>query len=130
MSWILIRLFPKVFLLSVSVFLSLLLSACTNNISSVQAGTHVVSYALAEPGATFLGRLFGLYAEKHAGTSGFAIVAAGWEAFMTRYAFATLAGKTIDAQYYLWEEDVTGRMLLVALIKAADRGVRVRLLLD
>jgi putative cardiolipin synthase len=49
---------------------------------------------------------------------------------MARYAFAALAEKTIDAQYYLWEEDTTGRILFSALMKAASRGVRVRLLLD
>lgn len=130
MSWILTCFVLIVLFLFVSVLVALLRSAWRRTLSSVQVGEHEVSYALAEPEATFLGRLFGAYAEKHAGASGFAIVAAGWEAFRIRYAFATLAEKTIDAQYYLWEEDVTGRILLYALIKAADRGVRVRLLLD
>jgi putative cardiolipin synthase len=89
-----------------------------------------VSYALAEPHTTSLGRLFAPYSEKHAGKSGFAIVASGREAFIARYALTTLAEKTIDAQYYIWEEDTTGRILLFALMKAASRGVRVRLLLD
>lgn len=49
---------------------------------------------------------------------------------MARYAFALLAEKTLDVQYYIWEGDATGRILLSALISAADRGVRVRVLLD
>ena len=49
---------------------------------------------------------------------------------MARYAFALLAEKTLDVQYYIWEGDTTGRILLSALISAADRGVRVRVLLD
>jgi putative cardiolipin synthase len=49
---------------------------------------------------------------------------------MARYAFALLAEKTVDVQYYIWEGDATGRILLSALIGAADRGVRVRVLLD
>src|SRR5437870_247939 len=93
MLWILIRLLPKVLFISASVVLILLLSACASTISSVQAGDYSVSYALAEPGATFLGRLLEQNAEKHPGASGFAIVAAGWEAFRIRYAFAALAEK-------------------------------------
>jgi putative cardiolipin synthase len=49
---------------------------------------------------------------------------------MARYAFVLLAEKTLDVQYYIWEGDTTGRILLSALIRAADRGVCVRVLLD
>ena len=38
--------------------------------------------------------------------------------------------KTLDAQYYIWDIDATGRIMADRLIRAADRGVRVRLLLD
>jgi putative cardiolipin synthase len=48
---------------------------------------------------------------------------------MARYAFALLAEKTLDVQYYIWEGDATGRVLLLALISAADRGVHVRVVL-
>ena len=40
------------------------------------------------------------------------------------------AASTLDVQYYIWHADLTGRLLLDALRRAADRGVRVRLLLD
>jgi putative cardiolipin synthase len=43
---------------------------------------------------------------------------------------AAIAEKTIDLQYYIWEADTTGRILALRLIEAADRGVRVRILLD
>lgn len=43
---------------------------------------------------------------------------------------AAVAGKTLDLQYYIWEADTTGRILAERLLQAADRGVRVRLLLD
>ncbi|MFC1819752.1 phospholipase D-like domain-containing protein [Thermodesulfobacteriota bacterium] len=36
----------------------------------------------------------------------------------------------IDAQYYIWHKDVSGAILLDRLISAADRGVRVRILVD
>jgi putative cardiolipin synthase len=41
-----------------------------------------------------------------------------------------LAEKSIDLQYYIWEPDTTGRILAERLVRAADRGVRVRVLLD
>lgn len=43
---------------------------------------------------------------------------------------AEIAERTLDVQYYIWRNDVTGTMLFEALRAAADRGVRVRLLLD
>lgn len=43
---------------------------------------------------------------------------------------AKAAERTLDLQYYIWRPDITGVLLLEALHAAADRGVRVRLLLD
>jgi putative cardiolipin synthase len=41
-----------------------------------------------------------------------------------------LAEKTLDLQYFSWEADATGRILAERLVQAADRGVRVRILVD
>jgi putative cardiolipin synthase len=41
-----------------------------------------------------------------------------------------LAEKSLDVQYYIWEADATGRILAERLVRAADRGVKVRLLVD
>ena len=54
----------------------------------------------------------------------------GRDAFLARATLAGLAERTLDAQYYIWHNDDTGQLLLAALLSAADRGVRVRLLLD
>ena len=43
---------------------------------------------------------------------------------------ARAAGRSLDLQYYIWHDDFTGRLLDHELLRAADRGVRVRLLLD
>jgi putative cardiolipin synthase len=51
-------------------------------------------------------------------------------AFAARIRLAGLAERTIDAQYYIWHDDISGRLLLGALAEAADRGVRVRILVD
>ena len=49
---------------------------------------------------------------------------------MARLAMADLAEKTLDGQYYIWDGDTTGLILADRLLRAADRGVRVRLLID
>jgi putative cardiolipin synthase len=51
-------------------------------------------------------------------------------AFALRAAGARAAVQTLDLQYYIWDEDVTGQLLAWEVLRAADRGVRVRLLLD
>ena len=66
----------------------------------------------------------------HPGSSGFRLVFDGVEAFALRAASARAAGRSLDVQYYIWHNDTTGRLLVRELVQAADRGVRVRLLLD
>src|SRR5689334_5407826 len=68
--------------------------------------------------------------DAHPGQSGFRLVFDGVEAFALRAASARAAGRSLDVQYYIWHDDTTGRLLLKELADAADRGVRVRLLLD
>jgi putative cardiolipin synthase len=88
------------------------------------------STAFAQPQTTTIGALFQEAADRQPGQSGFDLVRDGSRAFMGRLAMADLAEKTLDAQYYIWDIDITGRILADHLIRAADRGVRVRLLLD
>ncbi len=47
-----------------------------------------------------------------------------------RVEIAHRAERTLDVQYFLLHQDGTGKLLLKSLLEAADRGVRVRLLLD
>ncbi|MEX3314214.1 phospholipase D family protein [Sulfitobacter sp. PS-8MA] len=68
--------------------------------------------------------------EAHAGQTGVAPLQNGADAFAARILLADAAVSSIDAQYYIWHDDLTGTLLLGALRRAADRGVRVRLLLD
>jgi cardiolipin synthase C len=88
------------------------------------------SSAFAEPQATTVGALFQEAADRHPGQSGFGLILEGSRAFTARLAMADLAEKTLDAQYYIWDVDTTGRIMADRLIRAADRGARVRLLLD
>lgn len=52
------------------------------------------------------------------------------DAFCVRAVGAAKAGRSLDLMYYIWDDDLTGRLLLSEIVEAADRGVRVRLLLD
>ncbi|WP_369980460.1 phospholipase D family protein [Xanthomonas bundabergensis] len=66
----------------------------------------------------------------HPGHSGMVILPDNVEAFAVRAAAARAAGRSLDLQYYIWHADFTGNLLYNELLRAADRGVRVRLLLD
>jgi putative cardiolipin synthase len=62
--------------------------------------------------------------------SGFYPMNDGVDALATRLLLAEQAEKSIDVQYYLIKNDIVGRVFIYYLLQAADRGVRVRLLLD
>ncbi len=66
----------------------------------------------------------------HPGQSGFRLVSDGAEAFVIRLQSARLATRSLDVQTYIWHADLTGFYLEAQLLESADRGVRVRLLLD
>ena len=67
---------------------------------------------------------------KPAGQSGFYPLADGVEALSIRLLLARRAERSIDLQYYLIKDGVASRALVGELLAAANRGVRVRLLLD
>lgn len=64
------------------------------------------------------------------GESAFAPLIVGVDAFAVRLSMIRRAESSIDIQYYLIKSDIVGRVFVNALLRAADRGVRVRLLLD
>jgi cardiolipin synthase C len=90
----------------------------------------VPSSALEDTSSTRLGRSVGVLEAGHPGESGIYALPAGLDAFAARALLANAADRSIDAQYYIWHGDRTGYLLFEALWHAAERGVRVRLLLD
>jgi putative cardiolipin synthase len=88
------------------------------------------SHALTDTGDTHWGRLRQDERAAHPGQSGFILLANGLDAFVARALMAEFAERSIDVQYYLYHDDLTGRLLTHQLLKAANRGVRVRLLVD
>ncbi len=77
-----------------------------------------------------LDRLFAVERERWPGHSGVRLVPDGTDAFALRALSARAAVRSLDLQYYIWHSDSTGRYLAHEALLAADRGVRVRLLLD
>lgn len=89
-----------------------------------------VSTAIPASKDTTFGRLLIEDERAHPGQSGVLPLASGHEALASRLLLAMRAESSIDAQYYIWHDDISGRLLFKALYDAAKRGVRVRLLLD
>lgn len=71
-----------------------------------------------------------LLASDHQGKSGIRVLLDGTDAFTMRMELINQAERSIEAQYYIWHKDLSGLMILSALKQAADRGVKVRLLMD
>jgi putative cardiolipin synthase len=71
-----------------------------------------------------------LHTVRRRGTSGFEMLPDGCESFLARLAMVEAAQRTLDLQYYIWKDDVAGTTFADRLLAAADRGVRIRLLLD
>ena len=67
---------------------------------------------------------------RHPGKDGFLLLESGLDAFVARAALASYARRSIDVQYYLYHRDEVGSVFTALLLEAADRGVRVRILVD
>ena len=89
-----------------------------------------VSSALAQPEETRFGRQFADAAREHGGNSAFRMLAVGVDGFLTRVQMVKSAERTLDLQYFIFRADETGKLLTNAVLEAADRGVRVRVLVD
>ncbi|SIT41640.1 conserved exported hypothetical protein [Paraburkholderia piptadeniae] len=88
------------------------------------------TFALQNTESTRLGALFVPEEQIHPGSSAFHLLPDATDAIVARIALAETAERSLDLEYYIWHDDLTGRELAAALLKAADRGVRVRVLLD
>lgn len=88
------------------------------------------SYAFTDTDDTTLGKASREVRRDHPGQTGFHLLGNGLDAFVARAVLAGTAERSIDAQYYILHKDLTGRLFVDQLLKAADRGVRVRLLVD
>ncbi len=88
------------------------------------------STVISDGQSTSLGRQFGESLKDHPGQSGVFLLRDGLDAFVGRTLLAGMAERSIDVQYYMFHQDTVGQLLIYELLKAADRGVRVRMLID
>lgn len=103
------------------------LTACTSLPTDYHAES---SYILKDTGQTQIGKKAKTFFGETANHSVSYLLDEGTNAFYARMALASYAEKSIDVQYYIWRADLVGKLLFNGLLKAANRGVRVRLLLD
>lgn len=83
-----------------------------------------------QPSQTAIDREMLPHLAAHPGQTGAALLHDGLDAFAVRAASARLAGRSLDLQYYMWHDDLVGRLLGQEVVAAANRGVRVRILID
>jgi putative cardiolipin synthase len=107
--------------------LTTLLGACASvDFDYPKASTH----AFTDTDDTLWGGVIAPQVREHPGEAGFYLQSDGIEALAARGLLAKYAERTLDAQYYLITDDDIGLLFIGSLLGAADRGVRVRLLLD
>jgi len=112
-----------------SAILMIVLAGCSSNPPGADY-PKMVSSALAHPEQTRLGDQFASASKAHDDYSGFRIITSGTDALLVRVQMIDAAERTLDLQYFIFRGDETGRLVTEALLRAADRGVRVRLLID
>jgi len=115
------------FLTRILLISSLVLAGCASIPQDFEQQT---SYSWAAPEETAMGAFFEQFTPADPTLSGVRLISDPREAFLARYGFAGQAQKTLDLQYYLWKGDNTGRLLLYRAFQVADRGVKVRILID
>jgi len=87
------------------------------------------SSAYTDTAETAFGKAISAQAAAHPGKSGFQLLSNGLDAFVARAVLAHYAERSIDVQYYLYHDDLVGRLFTDQLLKAADRVTTVKLLI-
>lgn len=112
---------------SLIIALSMLVGSCATQLPMVPKEP---SLAFGQPWLTPLGRTLGPVLEASPGASGFHLLVSGEEGFAARVALVEAAQRALDLQYYIVADDATATRLLAGALRAAQRGVRVRILVD
>lgn len=88
------------------------------------------SYAATDTEQTLLGKRAAKIIGDNTEHSTMYLINEGTDAFFARMVLLSYAERSIDVQYFIWHADLIGKVLFSEMITAADRGVRVRVLLD
>lgn len=121
----------KIVLVSIIILMALLALLALITHQDLPDNSHrtASTYLPVDPNTTIAQQLMPSV-QQNPGLSGVYLLDDSHEAFLARIALAEAAEKTLDVQYYTWHDDTTGHLLMQSLYQAAERGVRVRLLLD
>jgi len=106
---------------------ALLISACSLLPTDFE---QVESHAYTNTGQTWLGKTANNIQIDNAEYSAMFLIGEGTDAFLTRMALLSKAERSVDVQYFIFKADIIGKLLLQKMLEVADKGVRVRLLLD
>ena len=114
---------------ALTALLILLLCAGCASVAGRGAGKPASS-AISDVGSTSLGQKALALSETHEGTSGYHPIHAGVDGLALRLQIIRHAERTLDLQYFIFRGDETGTLVREELRHAADRGVRIRVLVD
>lgn len=118
----------KLFSVLLSITVLLIFSGCA---SIPKDEDKQPSFAYPDPNSTEIAQFFSKTAPPNdSEKSGIRLLEDPREAYIARYSLCSMAKHTLDFQYYLWKGDETGILLLDQALQAADRGVKVRILID
>jgi putative cardiolipin synthase len=116
--------FPR--LIAVAAFAAMITACSSLRTDFVKEPSTALPPATDTPSAHYLAAEVSQRGEQ----SGFRLLTKSNNALMSRVALADHAQHSLDLQYYIFQNDATGRLIAQRLLAAADRGVRVRLLID
>lgn len=116
--------------LRVGIFIGVFYLLACSSLPPLDDRTQSESFSPALTANTAIGQMVVPLMAEHPGKSGILSLPEAKDAFAARLVLAGAAEQSLDVQYYIWRDDKTGLILLQALYNAAQRGVRVRLLLD
>jgi len=111
-------------------FLVLILSVLSGCASLPLHYPRTPTAALPHPEETRMWEAIQLQLDGHPGESGFYLLPSGIDAFVARMLLIEAAERTLDLQYYIFRGGITPKLVVDRLLAAADRGVRIRLLVD
>ncbi|SEF58219.1 phospholipase D family protein [Vibrio hangzhouensis] len=115
-----------------SLFLVIVLSGCVSSSIDPSRFEKTPSFTIINDKPTRLDDYFSREVASHSliDETGFYPLDRGHDALLARLAIIETAQASIDVQYYIFRDDEAGNLLAWRLFEAAERGVRVRLLLD
>ena len=116
-------------MLTISLSIAITISGCSTLPKHSIEPTQAIASKV-DTSETTLAQIIDPLQQQNPDLTGYYVLFDPLEALAARLRLIDKAEKTLDLQYYIWDNDKVGAVALHALIRAADRGVKVRLLID